>query len=153
MLFYICTKQFRRLEQLMKQNRRQETRKAMLATLTKDAAQKILKEVPEYRAFYFFNGVGEYSGVYAKSLMVFLNKLKKIDKKSLVFHFKHKDFEKWIRTTLGDRYLANEITKIKSSVDEDELPVQICQIIERRLKDLEQLLASEEAYIDHDDDL
>jgi predicted lipase len=137
----------------MKQKIRQGTKKAILETLTKDAAQKILEEVPEYRAFFFFNGVGEYSGVYAKSLTVFLNKLKKIDKKSLVFHFKQKDFEKWIRTTLGDRYLANEIAKIKRSVDENELLVQVCQIIEKRLKDLEQLLANEEPYIDHDDDL
>jgi hypothetical protein len=136
----------------MKQKIRQGTKKAILETLTKDAAQKILEEVPEYRAF-FFNRVGEYSGVYAKSLTVFLNKLKKIDKKSLVFHFKQKDFEKWIRTTLGDRYLANEIAKIKRSVDENELLVQVCQIIEKRLKDLEQLLANEEPYIDHDDDL
>jgi hypothetical protein len=128
-------------------------KKVNLEFTTKDVAQKILNEVPEYRAFYFFNGFGEYSGVYAKSLIVFSNKLKKIAKKSLDFHFKRKDFEKWIRTTLGDSYLANEIAEISSSIDEDELLVQICQIVEKRLKDLEQLLANEEPYIEHDDDL
>jgi hypothetical protein len=127
--------------------------KARLEITTKDAAQKILNEVPEYKAFYFFNGFGDYSGVYAKSLIVFSNELKRINKKSLDFHFKRGDFEKWIRTTLGDSSLANEIAKIQGHVDEEELLGQICQIIEKRLNNLKQLLANEEPYIDHDDDL
>jgi hypothetical protein len=120
---------------------------------TKDAAQKILDEVPEYRAFYFFNRFGEYSGVHANSLIVFSNELKKIDKKSLDFHFKRGDFENWIRSTIGDSHLANKIAKINEFIDEEELLAQICRVIEKRLKKLKQLLANEEPYVDHDDDL
>ena len=108
----------------------------------KDMAQKILDAVPEYCAFYFFN-----------SLLVFSSILKKIEKESLIFHFKRGDFEKWIRTTIGDSYLANEISKISEYSNEDELLTKICQIIEKRVTKLKQLLAKEEPYIEHDDDL
>ena len=120
---------------------------------TKNVAQQILNDVPEYSAFYFFNGFNKYSGVHARSLIVFSNELKKINKTSLNFHFKRRDFEKWIRTTIRDSTLADEISKIKRSLDDDELLEQICQLVEKRLKDLKQVLANEEPYVEHDDDL
>jgi alpha-amylase len=119
----------------------------------KDMAQKILDEVPEYCAFYFFNAADRYCGIYANSLLVFSSILKKIDKESLIFHFKRGDFEKWIKTTIGDSYLANEISKISEYSNEEELLTKICQIIEKRVIKLKQLLAKEEPYIEHDDDL
>jgi hypothetical protein len=119
----------------------------------KGLAQKILREVPQYNAFYFFNGINNYSGGHARSLVVFLNKLKTVDKASIDFHFKRRDFENWVRSTLGDAYLANEIAKINESIDEEDLLAQICQIIEKRLTELKQLLANEELYVEHDDDL
>lgn len=121
--------------------------------ITEDLAQKFLREVPQYGAFYFFTGINNYCGSYARSLLVFVNKLKTIDKTSVDFHFKRRDFENWIRSTIGDTHLANEIAKINEPLDEEELLGQICQIIEKRLMELKQLLANEEPYIEHDDDL
>ena len=72
--------------------------------------------------------------------------------KSIDFHFKRGDFVNWIRSTVGDTYLANEIAKINES-KEEELLSQVCQMIEKRLSELKQLLASEEPYVEHDDDL
>lgn len=117
-----------------------------------DTAQNILREIPPNQAFYFFNGINKYSGTYATSLLIFLNKIKKIDKTSLDFHFKRRDFENWIRSSVGDDYLADEISKIKESSEEDLL-TQICKIIEKRMRELKQLLADEEPYVNHDDDL
>jgi len=37
------------------------------------------------------------------------------------FHFDRGDFEKWIRETLGDVHLANEIHKIKQTIQDEEL--------------------------------
>lgn len=125
------------------------TKKAKPEITSKDVAQKILNEVPLYSAFYFFNDIGKYSGTYANSLIVFSNKLKNMDRKCLDFHFKRRDFENWIRTTVGDSYLANKIRKIDKSLDEDELLEQIIQIVEKRLNDLKQLLANEEPYVEH----
>ena len=115
-------------------------------------AQKILREIPQHKAFYFFNGINKYSGTYATSLLIFLNKIKKINRTSLYFHLKRRDFENWIRSSIGDEHLANEISKIKES-SEEEILSRMCNLIEQRLKELKQLLAKEEPYVDHDDDL
>jgi hypothetical protein len=65
---------------------------------------------------------------------------------------KRRDFENWIRSSIGDEHLANEISKIKES-SEEEILIRMCNLIEQRLKELKQLLAKEEPYVDHDDDL
>ena len=75
--------------------------------------------------------------------------MKTIDVKSVDFHFKRRDFQKWIRETLGDIALTNEINKIKKSIHGEELRDKIFQTLERRLTELKKLLASEEAYLEH----
>jgi len=114
----------------------------------KEIASKILRTVPYNNAFYFFTGIGQYSGELAASLADFCKKIKTIDAKSIDFHYKRRDFQKWIRGTIGDVYLANEINKIQKSIQGEELRVKICQIVERRLTELKKLLASEEAYLE-----
>jgi len=114
----------------------------------KEIASKILRTVPYNNAFYFFTDIGQYSGELAASLADFCKKIKTIDIKSIDFHYKRRDFQKWIRGTIGDVYLANEINKIQKSIQGEELRVKICQIVERRLTELKKLLASEEAYLE-----
>jgi hypothetical protein len=114
----------------------------------KELAQKILREIPEFNAFYFFRDEGKYTGNYATSLIVFYNMLSKIDKESLLFHFKRGDFRNWIKTIIGDNQLANEIKKINKAVTGNELLERLCKIIEKRLVELKQLLANEELYLD-----
>jgi len=114
----------------------------------KEIASKILRTVPYNNAFYFFTDIGQYSGELAASLADFCKKIKTIDAKSIDFHYKRRDFQKWIRGTIGDVYLANEINKIQISIQGEELRVKICQIVERRLTELKKLLASEEAYLE-----
>lgn len=115
----------------------------------KKLAQKILKEVPEFNAFYFFKDEGNYTGNYATSLIIFYNMLSKIDKESLPFHFKRGDFQNWIKIIIGDNQLANEIKKINKAVTGNELLDRLCKIIEKRLFELKQLLANEELYLDN----
>jgi len=114
----------------------------------KEIASKILRTVLYNNAFYFFTDIGQYSGELAASLADFCKKIKTIDAKSIDFHYKRRDFQKWIRGTIGDVYLANEINKIQISIQGEELRVKICQIVERRLAELKKLLASEEAYLE-----
>ena len=115
-----------------------------------EVASKILRKVPYNKAFYFFTDIGQYSGKLAASLADFCQKIKKIDMKSVDFHFKRRDFQKWIRGTIGDIYLANEINKIQKSIQGEELRVKISQAVERRLTELKKLLASEEPYVEHE---
>jgi hypothetical protein len=114
----------------------------------KEIASKILRTVPYNEAFYFFTDIGQYSGEFAASLADFCNKIKTIDTKSVDFHFKRQDFEKWIKGTIGDVDLANEINNIKKSIQGEELRLKIYQAVKRRLTELKELLASEEAYLE-----
>ena len=117
--------------------------------ITFELIKKILRTVPQNEAFYFFTGLGQYSGKYATSLDCFCNKIKMLEAKSLVFHFKRKDFEKWIERTIGDAILANKIGGIEEPVDGDELRTEIHRIVEQRLSELKKLLASEDVNIKH----
>ena len=122
--------------------------KKSIETSNKELAQEILREVPEFNAFYFFKDEGKYTGNYAVSLIIFYNMLSKIDKESLLFHFRRGDYQNWIKTIIGDNYLANEIKKIDKTVNGNELLERLCKIIEKRLIELKQLLANEELYLD-----
>ena len=122
--------------------------KKSIENSNKELAQEILREVPEFNAFYFFKDEGKYTGNYAVSLIIFYNMLSKIDKESLLFHFRRGDYQNWIKTIIGDNYLANEIKKIDKTVNGNELLENLCKIIEKRLIELKQLLANEELYLD-----
>jgi hypothetical protein len=114
-----------------------------------ELASKILRTVPPNEAFYFFTSIGQYSGTYAKSLLSFYNKLKTTDNKSVDFHFQRGDFEKWIRRTIGDIILANQISKIKNTLHGEGLRAKLCQALEARIIELKKSLASEENMIEH----
>jgi len=110
-------------------------------------ASKILGPVPYNNAFYFYTNIGQYSGEFAVSLADFYRKIEKIDIKSVNFHFKRMDFEEWIKGTLGDLYLANQISMINKSIQGEELRTKIHQIVDARLTELKKLLASEGAHL------
>lgn len=110
-------------------------------------ASKILRTAPYTSAFYFYTNVGQYSGEFAVSLADFCRKMKKIDLRSVNFHFKRMDFEEWIKGTLGDLYLANQISMINKSIQGEELRAKIHQIVDARLTELKKVLASEEAHL------
>jgi hypothetical protein len=115
----------------------------------KEIASRILRILPYTEAFYFFTGIGQYSGEVAASLSDFRNKIETIDVKSIDFHFKRQDFEKWIRETLGDSELADEISRIRMTVQGEDLRDKIRQALENRLAELKKLLASKESYLKH----
>jgi hypothetical protein len=56
----------------------------------------IFRRLPREKDFYFFTAVGNYAGESATSFEEFLEKIKKIEIKSLEFHLYRGDFEKWI---------------------------------------------------------
>jgi len=114
-----------------------------------ELATKILRTVTPNDAFYFFTSVGQYSGIYANNLLSFCNKLETVDKKSVDFHFDRGDFERWIRGAIGDVFLANNVHKIKQTLQDEELGVKLCQIIKARIRELKEVLASEEITIKH----
>jgi hypothetical protein len=96
---------------------------------------KILRTVGNEEAFYFYEDIGKPTGGSARSLPDFLEKIKTVKLESLVFHLQRKDFQNWIRKTLGDSKLARIMDRIPPSHD-DELRAKIHVTVENRIKEL-----------------
>jgi hypothetical protein len=68
-----------------------------------------LRTVPFENGFHFYTDIGKYTGITAKSLSEFALKLQVIPKESVVFHFRRKDFQNWIKYTIKDAALTQRI--------------------------------------------
>ena len=109
---------------------------AVKSRIDRELASRILRIVPIPEAFLFFTDIGQYNGEFAPSLADLCEKLKTTPLKSIEFHLKRGDFERWIRETLGDEYLANRISKIDRSTHGEELRTTIQRIAKNRLDQL-----------------
>lgn len=98
-------------------------------------ALRILRTVRDEEAFYFYEAVGKPTGESARDLSDFLEKIKNVKLESLLFHLQRKDFQNWIKKTLGDSKLAKRIGRISPSYD-DDLRTKIHATIENRIKEL-----------------
>jgi hypothetical protein len=114
------------------------SRKPAAKTINAKLVAKILRTVPEKEAFRFFTDVGQYAGKSATSLTDFSEKLKIMQLKSIEFHFRRGDFERWIKETLGDEYLAREMGRIDTSIHGEALRAAVQRIVENRLYYLKQ---------------
>lgn len=102
---------------------------------------RILGELIENEAFYFFTSVGNYTGERAISLGDFVRKIKKVDIKSIEFHLYRGDFEKWFTQTLNDKELAQEIKNLqKQNLTGEPLRRKLHSIVSRRHEQLERKL-------------
>ena len=111
-------------------------------------ASNILRIVPANSAFYFFTDIGQYTNRSSNYLADFCNAIRTIDVKSVEFHFKRGDFAIWIRETLGDKKLAEEIDRVSKTIQGEELRTTIYQTVDARLTKLKKLQANEEPYIE-----
>ncbi len=109
----------------------------MKTKANKADASEILRTVPPDEAFLFFEDIGKYTGKLATSLEDFFKDIKTISTKSVRFHFKRGDFEKWIQGILHDATLARRIKRIKKSYSGKQLRDEISQIVKKRLEDLQ----------------
>jgi hypothetical protein len=114
------------------------TKKVIRKTISAESVSKILRTVSITEAFHFSTDIGQYHRKSANSLADFSENLKTVPLKSIEFHFKRGDFERWIRETLGDEYLANGISRIDKSVQGEALRTGIQRIVESRLYYLKQ---------------
>jgi predicted transcriptional regulator len=78
----------------------------------KENAKKIMAYAPHDKAFNFYAEADKPLHLHAHSLQDFLNKLSKIDLKSIEFHMDKGDFETWFKC-LGDQELAKKTAIIK----------------------------------------
>lgn len=125
-------------------SRNSQTRKSGKAkkpSIDRDKALLITSSVPSEKAFHFFTDVQKPTGVFATSIFDFLEQLKKVDLKSLEFHFKRNDFQKWLREVIRDDWLADEFERLqKLDLAAEKLRKRLVEITEERCKQLSDAL-------------
>ena len=112
---------------------------------TREESAKILRELPQDQAFYFYRDVEEPTGTSANSLVEFTDSIKTIEVASLEFHMNRGDFEKWV-TMLGDETLSQQIAHLKQeNFHGDKLRKRLQQITRLRLGFLKKLAETPES--------
>ena len=110
-----------------------------LPKIDKKQALDILSSLSLEKAFHFHTGIDQYLGVYANSLKDFVDKIQKIDSKSIEFHLSRRDLELWIRD-LGDPELSKKISLIRRAKSSgDNLRKEIYETVKSRYKELAKL--------------
>jgi alpha-amylase len=91
--------------------------------------------------FLFYTGMGEkcYTGTKAWSLKGFAKALQEVGIKSVEFHNRRRDFEKWAKVSLVDDTLAKELKKVRlSRLKGEKLRKLMVKVAEERFKKLSQ---------------
>jgi hypothetical protein len=102
-------------------------------------ASSILSPVSLEKAFHFYYDLNQYSGVHADSLKDFIDKIQKVDLKSIEFHIPRKDFELWIRS-IGDLELSKKLELIRMSpLSGESLRKEVVETIKSRCDELAKL--------------
>lgn len=94
---------------------------------------RILATVPFEHGFHFSVEKGGYIGTTATSLMDFAQKLETVDVDSVLFHYPRGDFQKWIKDTLGDKELTNQLCFIKINLSGEDLRKQLVKLVQKRI--------------------
>jgi hypothetical protein len=97
--------------------------------------QNPIKTVQRENAFYFFNDIGNYTGKNAASLDEFAKQIREVNLKSLEFHSKRGDFDKWLAGTLKEDDLARQMRDLeKRNLTGESLRLQLSELVSRRLQ-------------------
>jgi len=95
------------------------------------------ESVPDYLAFEFAAGEGMRTGDVAHSYQEFLDVIKRIDSRSLVYHLYRGDFDSWVSEVFRDKLLSEKLVRLKSAVRPvDQLRARMIRILEVRLAEL-----------------
>jgi hypothetical protein len=103
-------------------------------------ARNILKSVPYEKGFHFFSTDGHYTGETATSLDVFSRDLERADVQSIRYHFGRGDFQKWLKTTIGDQELAANIDKLDRNTSDEIMLNQLTTLLHKRLSELRSII-------------
>ena len=97
---------------------------------------KILSTMPYNKGFHFFTDLDHNTGETANSLETFTQKLETINANSITFHFQRKDFQNWLKTTVGDDVLAERINHINGQLPIEDLRNELVKIVKNRISQL-----------------
>jgi predicted transcriptional regulator len=110
-----------------------------LPKVDKKLALNILTPVSLEKAFHFYYGLNQHSGVYADSLKDFVDKIQNVDLKCIEFHIPRKDFELWIRS-LGDLELSKKLELLRMRrLSGENLRKEVYETVNSRYEELTKL--------------
>jgi len=110
-----------------------------LPKVDKKLALNILSPVSVEKAFHFYYGLNQHSGVHADSLRDFVDKIQNVDLKSIEFHIPRKDFELWIRS-LGDLELSKKLELLRMRhLSGENLRKEVYETVKSRYEELKKL--------------
>jgi hypothetical protein len=104
-----------------------------------EKARRVFLLVPPDKSFFFYTGVGpeNFTGIIARSLSDFREKVKTVDVRSLEFHIPRRDIERWVRDVLEDEELAERIEQIRQlKLEGEPLRNRILNTVDFRIKEL-----------------
>jgi len=110
-----------------------------LPKVDKKLASNIMRPLSIEKAFHFYYGLNQHSGVYADSLKDFVDKIQNVDLKSIEFHIPRKDFELWIRS-LGDLELSKKLELLRMrKMSGENLRKEVYETVNSRIEELKKL--------------
>lgn len=110
-----------------------------LPKVDKNLASKILTPVSVEKAFHFYYGLNQHSGVYAGSLKDFVDKIQNVDLRCIEFHVPRKDFELWVHS-LGDLELSKKLELLRMrKLSGENLRKELYETVNSRCEELKKL--------------
>ena len=104
--------------------------------IDKSSANKFLRTIPKNEGLELFKAPGEFTGKTATSLSDLADKIKSVDIRAVNYHFKRREFEKWIRNSIGDEELARRFGKLSRELHGEKLRSNLINTIQVRLSEL-----------------
>ncbi len=87
---------------------------------------------PLEKAFYFYTGFGQYTGLLAATIENFVEALQKVNIESIEFHSKRRDFERWTRDVLDSNDLADGIEDLRErGLTGEELRCRLIEVTKK----------------------
>ncbi len=105
-------------------------------TIDKVTLNRILRTVPKNEGLELYKNPGEFTGKTATSLSDLTEKLRIVDIRAVNHHFKRREFEKWIRSSIGDEELARRFGKLSRELHGEKLRSQMIVLVKARLDEL-----------------
>ena len=105
-------------------------------TVDKATVSRLLRSVPKNEGLELYRSPGEYTGRTVTGLADLAEKLKAVDVRAVNYHFKRREFERWIRGTLGDEELARRFGRLNRELHGEKLRAEMLTLVRARLEEL-----------------
>ncbi|MFH2110686.1 MAG: DUF5752 family protein [Candidatus Bathyarchaeota archaeon] len=110
-------------------------------TLNKADANKFLRTVPKNEGLGLYKAPGEFTGKTVLNFSALSEALRSVDIRAINYHFKRRDFEKWIRGTIGDEELARRFGRLDRELHGEKLRSSMATLVKTRLDELKAAVA------------